>query len=155
MKIDSFKGDYAFLSNFYPCRILVDGYVYPSVEHAYQASKTVDPTERAHICAAKDPAEAKRRGRKVHLQPRWDEIRLQVMLTLLRQKFEDPRLRHMLAATGDAELEEGNWWGDAFWGTVRGAGENWLGQLLMHIRNEVAQGKEIPVMFLNQRERAW
>jgi predicted NAD-dependent protein-ADP-ribosyltransferase YbiA (DUF1768 family) len=44
--ISSFTGEYRFLSNFYPCVVHLDEEVYPSVEHAYQAAKTVNPEER-------------------------------------------------------------------------------------------------------------
>lgn len=37
--------------------------------------------------------------------------------------------------TGDAELIEGNNWGDTFWGVCNGRGENMLGKLLMEIRD--------------------
>jgi hypothetical protein len=44
--IDSFYGQYAFLSNFYPCEVEFEGDTYPSAEHAYQAAKTIDPDVR-------------------------------------------------------------------------------------------------------------
>lgn len=46
-KIDSFNGKYRFLSNFYPVKVKLDGVTYDSVEHAYQAAKTIDKEERA------------------------------------------------------------------------------------------------------------
>ena len=59
------------------------------------------------------------------------------MRELLRQKFAHPDLRRLLLATGDAELVEGNTWGDTFWGTVDGKGENHLGKILTRIRTEL------------------
>ena len=38
-KIMLFKDDNGFLSNFYPCHIVLDGTQYSSVEHAFQAAK--------------------------------------------------------------------------------------------------------------------
>jgi ribA/ribD-fused uncharacterized protein len=158
-KISSFKGDYEFLSNFYPAVVRLDGFPYPTVEHAFQAAKTLDPMERHWVGLASRATEAKKRGRKVTLREDWEDVKLRVMLDLLRQKFGPPHLiTHlgtMLAASGDVELEEGNWWGDDFWGTVRGQGENWLGVLLMHVRKEVQRGERIPIVFLKTRERAW
>lgn len=46
-----------------------------------------------------------------------------------------PEMAERLKATGDAELIEGNYWGDVFWGTCDGVGENWLGRLLMAQRD--------------------
>lgn len=61
-----------------------------------------------------------------------------VMLNLLRIKFSDPMLRQQLVDTGDAELVEGNAWNDTFWGVSlkTGMGKNWLGRLLMQVRDE-------------------
>ncbi len=61
--ITSFSGQYAFLSNFYPCSIEVDEDVFPTNEHAFQAFKTDDPAERQKIRDAKTPASAKSLGK--------------------------------------------------------------------------------------------
>ena len=47
-----------FTSNFYRCKITFGDYTYNSVEHAYQASKTIIPSEREAIRNIKDPLEA-------------------------------------------------------------------------------------------------
>ena len=152
-KIDRFRGPFEFLSNFHPAVVELDGMKYATVEHAFQAAKTLDSAERNWIAAAADAGVAKKRGRKVTLRSDWEDVKLSVMLDLLRQKFSDSHLGPYLAATGDVHLEEGNWWGDTFWGTSRGHGENWLGVLLMHVRKEVQQGQRIPAMFFRTRER--
>ena len=61
------------------------------------------------------------------------------MKELLRQKFKSPILKERLLNTGDAYLEEGNWWKDCFWGVDinTGYGENYLGRLLMEVRSEI------------------
>ena len=41
-KIGEFDGKFRFLSNFYPSPIFYDGILYPTVEHAFQAAKTVN-----------------------------------------------------------------------------------------------------------------
>jgi predicted NAD-dependent protein-ADP-ribosyltransferase YbiA (DUF1768 family) len=41
-KIDNFKGNYEFLSNFAPCYIRYEGVLYTSVECAFQAAKVSD-----------------------------------------------------------------------------------------------------------------
>lgn len=73
-KIDSFTGEYRFLSNFYPAEIELDGEVYQTLEAAFQARKTLDPGERAKIRTAKTPGEAKRLGRRVTLVPDWEKL---------------------------------------------------------------------------------
>ena len=141
--IDRFTGKYRFLSNFWPCAVKFEGVEYPSVEHAYQAAKTNGPSERAWILTAPSPGEAKKRGRKVTLRPDWDEsTRSLVMAYLLVQKFRSPDLAQKLLETGDAELVEGNTWGDTFWGVDlrTGAGENVLGKALAALRALLLQG---------------
>ncbi len=39
----------SFTSNLYRCKIIFGDYTYNSVEHAYQASKTIIPSEREAI----------------------------------------------------------------------------------------------------------
>lgn len=130
-----------FLSNFWPVKIVVDGVEYPSVEHAFQASKTLSLPDRFTIKGISGPGQAKRFGRTVPVRPGWDVMKVGVMLGLLRQKFSDPTLRTRLLDTGDAELVEGNWWGDTYWGVCKGVGENMLGKLLMKVREETKGGE--------------
>ena len=135
--IDCFKGPFSFLSNFHPVDIEIDGIVYPSVEHAYVAMKTTDIQLRKQIAATETAGKVKRVGRDLDLRSDWENIKIPVMLGLLRLKFKNPELKILLKSTGDAYLEEGNWWGDTFWGVCRGEGENHLGKLLMQIRPEL------------------
>ena len=62
--INYFWNNYKFLSNFYPCRVIMDGLEYNSTEHAYQAAKTLDSKYRATIAAlpGDKAAKAKRMG---------------------------------------------------------------------------------------------
>jgi len=131
--ITAFTGEYRWLSNFAACEVKWGELTFPSVEHAYQASKFTDPDliKRFQVVTA---SEAKRMGRT---KPRFDWDKLAVMEYLLNQKFCDPVLRNKLIETGDAELVEGNWWGDTFWGVCGGVGENHLGKLLMKIRSQL------------------
>lgn len=134
--IDSFRGRNRFLSNFYPCVLTWEGLVYPTVEHAYQASKTLDPVMRARIRDARTPGEAKHLGRLPVLREDWETVKVPIMKQLLDAKFSDRALAELLVATGEEELVEGNWWHDKFWGQCPvGFGENHLGRLLMEVRD--------------------
>lgn len=137
--ITTFFGTYRWLSNFYACSIRYDGMTYPSVEHAYQASKTLHIPQRRMIRALTSPGQAKRAGRRVTVRPDWDQVRVGVMRGLLRQKFALPYFAQKLLATGDALIKESNTWGDTFWGvdSRTGEGQNMLGKLLMEIREEL------------------
>lgn len=169
--IDSFHGsEHGFLSNFSPSPIWPDWWPrtlppFPTVEHAFQASKQQlvfdHPSDWLKnvesIRSVATPGQAKRLGRHVILKPDWDDIKVEVMRDLLERKFSDPRLDALLTCTQPHVLVEGNTWGDRFWGAcwsaavrplqldpdfnwaedVRGtlAGQNWLGKLLMEIRD--------------------
>jgi ribA/ribD-fused uncharacterized protein len=145
MKIAEFQGVNRFLSNFWPVpsALVLAGtdLKFTTVEHAYQAAK-VTPGNRTlleHIWDAPTPGQAKRRGREVPIRAGWDGMKLAVMENLVRQKFDpakNPHLWRLLVSTGDAVLEEGNKWGDRFWGVCGGTGENHLGKILMKVRAE-------------------
>lgn len=136
----AFDGPHRFLSNFYRCLIVYEGITYPSVEHAFQAMKSLDGNERRRISGISTAAGAKRAGRMVPLRHDWNVVRIPIMRDLLRLKFDPekkPDLAQMLIDTGNAELVEGNTWGDRFWGICAGSGENHLGKLLMEVRAEI------------------
>lgn len=136
--IDSFRDEYRFLSNFWPCQIIsIDGIVYPSVEHAYQAAKTVSFEEKKPIQYAYTAGIAKNLGQKVTKRSDWEEIKQSVMLELVRKKFKSPILAKLLLHTGNAELIEGNYWGDTYWGICNNVGQNNLGKILMQVRSEI------------------
>lgn len=136
--IHSFTGRYRFLSNFFPSPIAWGGAEWPTVEHAYQASKCVRQDEATAILNAPTPSVAKRIGNRAKLRTDWDDVRVPVMYELLRLKFAPgSALACELLATGNAVLVEGNTWGDKFWGVCNGEGRNMLGVLLMGLRDEL------------------
>lgn len=134
--ITSFTGENRWLSNFWPATVMLDNVYYPSVENAYQAAKTLVLEDRVafRACTA---AQAKKLGRKLKVRQDWDNIKISVMRDLLSQKFTIAELAEKLKATGDANLVEGNTWGDTFWGMCDGKGHNHLGTLLMFIREQI------------------
>lgn len=137
LKIESFHGRYRWLSNFWPCTVVLDGHKYKSVEFAYVAAKTLDSDQRAMVRRLTTPGQAKRLGRTFVLRPGWYGMKLAIMEDLLRQKFSPKNpLGTRLVLTGNCPLIEGNTWGDTFWGVCKGQGENHLGRLLMKIRDE-------------------
>ena len=138
--INSFSGEYRFLSNFYICDVNYGGLDYQSSEHAYQAAKTLNTDLRRIIQAAPTPGRAKRLAKTFQLRPDWSQVKLTIMEDVLNAKFsQNPKLKVKLLATGDAQLIEGNHWDDTFWGVCKGVGENNLGKLLMKIRTELKE----------------
>lgn len=135
-EIKGFQGQYRWLSNFAPSPIMFNGYSFPTVEHAYQAAKAWDNVLlRDAIIGAGTPAMAKKLGSKAKLRPDWDTAKVDIMRQLLVLKFSIPEYRDKLLATGNAYIEETNYWGDRFWGVCRGVGLNTLGKLIMNIRD--------------------
>lgn len=139
--INRFRGEYRFLSSFWPAEVELEGLTFPTVEHAYQAAKTTNVTLRKSIARLPTPGIAKRAGRGLPLREDWEEIKLGIMENLVRQKFTlHDDLKHELLGTGDEELVEGNNWRDTFWGMCGGVGKNHLGKILMKIRDELREG---------------
>lgn len=134
-----------------------------TAEHAFQAAKAMSGVDWAKIVRAPTPYQAKKIGRAIDCRADWDQVRRRVMLEVLLAKFtSSDDLAGRLRATGTAMLVEGNDWGDTYWGAVgpdhakfnmhklpawqddvKGpldcgdvvlTGWNWLGRLLMMIR---------------------
>jgi len=138
--ITKFSGQYEYLSNFYACQVMYEGVMYPSSEHAFQAAKTLDRVARRDLAKIDTAGKAKKAGRSLQLRKDWLEVRVQVMLDILRDKFtRNVALGRWLLGTGSADLVEGNTWGDTFWGVYNGQGENKLGQALVRVRAELRE----------------
>jgi ribA/ribD-fused uncharacterized protein len=146
MTIEKFTGSFRFLSNFFPSPMKLDlGEVglwsVHNVEEVYQAAKALTVAEAQWVLRSGTPAIAKARGREVQIVPNWNEIKDSVMTMLVTEKFkQNDDLAKMLLDTGDAELIEGNHWGDTYWGVCRGVGENKLGKILMEVRSGMVTG---------------
>jgi N-glycosidase YbiA len=147
---------FRFLSHFWPAPIELDGEIWATVEHFYQAQKSFDPAYRDAIRHAKSPGTAKRLAaapgasrriaraswfRRYGQLPRddWDIVKLEVMRQGDWAKFtQHPDLAAQLLATGDATLIEDAPI-DAFWGTgPDGNGLNRAGRVLMEVRERLA-----------------
>lgn len=140
--IDDFhaKG-YGWLSNFYKCDIYYEGILYHSSECAYMSAKRDDLRWKV-FCSTNEPEVVKEKSRRIRIKSDWDSLKIYVMFDVIRLKFKIPELRDKLLATNDEQLVEGNNWGDCFWGVSKktGIGRNFLGRILMHVRDEIKQG---------------
>ena len=138
--ITAFSGDYFFLSNFYNTWLLYDGFLYPSSEAAFQAQKSLDPEVKRKFMSL-SPSSAKSLGKRVKLREDWEQVKGDIMYSILKVKFSNPDLQKKLLDTGDRELFEGNTWNDKCWGVVSNGreyiGDNKLGNILMRIREEM------------------
>jgi ribA/ribD-fused uncharacterized protein len=140
-KIEEFQGDYRFLSNFYSSPFEYEGKQWPTVEHAFQALKSLSVDEQETIRNLSSPSEAKKAGKQVNLRTDWEDVKIPLMRSLVYQKFlQNEDLKNKLLETEDAILEEGNNWNDVIYGICppgSGNGQNKLGKILMEIRSKI------------------
>ena len=138
--IREFIDAYAFLSNFYHSPVKYRNLIYLNAEAAFQAQKESCEKDKEQYTRM-NPAQAKLVGRNCNLREDWEEIKEQTMYEIVKAKFtQNEALARLLLDTGDAYLEEGNWWHDTTWGVCNGVGENKLGKILMRVREELDGG---------------
>lgn len=126
------------LSNFCPPGLEEHGVYWPTVEHYFQAQKFSDAAFRERIRRAASPKDAREfgRSRAYPIRQDWDNVREQVMLFALRQKFSKGHVLQVLLSTGERPLIEASPL-DYFWGAGQdGTGLNRLGLLLEQVRAE-------------------
>jgi N-glycosidase YbiA len=140
------RAAYSEFSNFYEAEIEVDGVIWPSSEHYFQAMKFqgTDPVQFEAIRNAASPALAAQLGRDRNkvLRLDWEQVKDQVMYRALVAKFTQyDHLKAVLLSTGDASLvehtERDRYWGDG----EDGSGRAMLGKLLVKIRERLRAGE--------------
>ena len=137
--IKEFQKEYRWLSNFAPVEIRIDGEFYSSVEHAYQSEKSDDPDWKEYCKLETNPTQIKRQSKNVILRKDWDAVKDDIMMDCLEQKYSQEPYRQKLIDTKNEQIQEGNYWGDTYWGVdlKTGKGENRLGKMIMKIRGEL------------------
>jgi predicted NAD-dependent protein-ADP-ribosyltransferase YbiA (DUF1768 family) len=116
--------------------VVYSGLDFDCVENAYQAAKSLDKELQTQF-SRMSPYETKVWWEDhTGIRPDWQSVCLGLMKDFVAQKFANPELAQMLIATGEAQLEEGNDWGDTFWGVCEGVRENNLGKILMSLREK-------------------
>lgn len=139
--IESFQGEYRYLSNFYECSVPYDYLIFKTSEHAFQAAKAKHNNDWLNIWSLKFPSQAKKIGKTIEIKENWENIRIKVMYDIVFNKFlfNLKTIGLQLLKTNDAILIEGNTWGDQFWGVSNGFGYNHLGHILMQVRKELKE----------------
>lgn len=130
------KEPYGEFSNFARYSVLIDGKVWPTTEHYYQAQKfaSTEYEETVRLCKSPKDAANLGRDRTLPLRLDWEWVKEQVMMVALFAKFtQHKELRELLISTGDAILCE-HTDNDNYWGDGLGKGQNRLGILLMYVR---------------------
>ena len=139
-------GEYYFLSplSAHPIKMVVDGqeYIFPSVEHYYQAMKFYASDKRFEtIMGLKNPDDARLLTKtpeyKINRRPNFDKNKFDIMEQGLYAKFsQNPDAAEMLKQTGDAILIKSC---PVCYkcGFGIGSGTNRIGNILMKIRAEL------------------
>jgi GTP cyclohydrolase II len=134
---DQMWGEFA---NFSKHAIYLNGKIWATVEHFYQAQKFHNTEFEEVIRQAETPTLAKQQAYeflKKHPVPNWVDIKENVMYRGLEAKFsQHPDLVKLLISTKNKTLVEradfDNFWGDG----KDGKGKNRLGYLLMRLRRQ-------------------
>lgn len=151
--VKKFVKSKAALSNFYPIPITYRGYTFACSEHAYQAAKLKhfdkDPAFKQFL-ETDDPYAVRKLGQDVEIREDWAEVKEDIMMEILRIKFAIPEMREVLLSTKRAYLRETvsvSKIPDTYWAyfqprnkyqlDIPKGGQNKLGILLMHLREEI------------------
>lgn len=166
------KGTYGFLSNFYNAIFELEGKMWYSVEHFYQASKATTPEDRDKIAVAIHPAEALKLGRSIVRRADWENVvgepalhkiflddrgivvhtvKDHYMFSALIAKFTQRKeLARALLRTGDQPLVEASptdtYWG---WGKKH-TGQNKLGRMLQLVRRDLPKHIKMETLWLTK-----
>lgn len=141
MAIKYYEQWFDIFNNFSAYAVEMDGVIYPTAEHAYQAAKCTDPNGKKKIAAARSPLESKELSNVTYSQakdPDWDIKKLEVMEAIYRAKLsQHPAVKEALLRSGDEEIVEDSPV-DYFWGCgADGSGQNHSGKLWMKLRSEL------------------
>ena len=136
---------YGEFSNFSAHPFTLNGRLWPTSEHYFQAQKFAGTEHEEAVRNATTPSLAAKLGRSraLPLRADWEAVKDDVMRAALKAKFEQhPKLKSLLLSTGDAELVE-HTRNDSYWADGGdGTGKNRLGILLMELRAELTLNTE-------------
>ncbi|HEY8559475.1 MAG TPA: NADAR family protein [Pyrinomonadaceae bacterium] len=136
----STKDAYGCFSNFAAHPFKIDGKVWKTSEHYFQAQKFAGTEHEEELRLVASPMVVARMGRSRQrpLRKDWETVKDDIMREALRAKFtQNEKLKKILLETGDATLVE-HTTNDSYWGDGGdGSGKNMLGKLLMELREEL------------------
>ena len=141
MPINFYTPKFYVFNNFSAHAIEFRGQLYPTSEHAYQATKCTDPDGKEAIRHARSPLQAKTLAQEIYKDandPDWASKKVAVVEEILRAKLaQHAEAREALKESGHEDIVEDSPT-DYFWGEgADGSGQNVLGKLWMKIRDEM------------------
>lgn len=136
------KDPFGCFSNFSNHPIELDGKIWKTTEHYFQAKKFEGCPDEEEIRLASTPMLAAKMGRERNrpLRSDWESVKEDVMFRALEAKFvQYPDLQEVLLETGDDILIE-HTVNDSYWGNGGDdSGKNRLGYLLMQLRHQLQE----------------
>lgn len=135
---------YGCFSNLFRRRMELDGTTFPTAEHAYQWDKPRKEDVRSWLMMAPTPSLLAMAAHGLYswdIRPGWSAGRRDRMRRVVEAKFrQHPDLAEVLISTGNARLVEAATVDNEVnrrWGEVNGKGQNWLGLILMEVREQL------------------
>ena len=137
--IGFYEREFYVFSNFSSFQVRIDGFTYPTSEHAYHAAKFTPRYLKSRIraCTSAHAAfvEARAMQELGYVRPDWEEVKIDVMERICRAKLQQHEyVQRKLDQTGDLLLVEDSPY-DSFWGWGPDRqGRNKLGKVWMRLR---------------------
>ena len=137
--VNFIENRWQYLSPFSAHEVELDGVVYKTAEHAYQALRMI-PSAQQQVIDTKSPMDAWRLAQELKDSGKLD-LNLDkddLMERIFRAKLDQHQdIRHILLDSGERELLK-VYDTDYYWGTgADGSGENRMGKLWMKLRTEL------------------
>ena len=128
------------LSSFAYSPFELDGAIWPSVEHYFQAMKFTDPVQQANIREAKNPRQARKTGRSrlKKIRGDWKTTKQAFMTRAIYTKCRSyPEIAKQLIDSHPNQIIENSQY-DYFWGCGQDRrGQNYYGKILMAVRDKL------------------
>lgn len=136
------RDPYGQFTNFSRHPVELDGKIWPTSEHYFQAQKFAGTEHEEQVRLCKSPREAADMGRRRDLPLRkdWEAVKDDIMRKIVLKKVESyPEMKALLLQTGTEKIIEDSPV-DYYWGCgADGSGKNMLGKILMEIRDKFKQ----------------
>lgn len=134
------KDEYGCFSNFAHYDFMLDGKIWMTSEHYFQAQKFCGTEYEEVIRLLDSPMKAAEMGRNRDLPLRedWEQVKDDIMRRAVCAKFtQNKEIRDILISTGKETIIEKTT-NDYYWGCGKdGSGKNMLGIILMEIREKL------------------
>ena len=134
---------YGCFGNFWLSEVKINGKIWPTTEHYYQAMKFYDESLQEKVRQAETPTMAAKIGRDPSNKMRedWEQVKDEFMRNAVWAKFiQHPDLQKELLGTTNALIVE-DVGKDSYWARgINDQGINMLGIILMEVRNKLRNG---------------